>query len=100
MILFLRRLCVISLLSTLPSAFISAQKASKKKNTNPPAAEKAAPGAPQEAHAKTEDDPLFKGLTWRLVGPFRGGRVLAVSGVVGEPNTYYFGGVGGGAWKT
>ncbi|HWY70726.1 MAG TPA: hypothetical protein VNX88_18810 [Terriglobales bacterium] len=34
------------------------------------------------------------------MGPFRGGRVLAVSGVVGEPNTYYFGGVGGGVWKT
>ncbi len=42
----------------------------------------------------------WHGLTWRLIGPFRGGRVLAVSGVVGDPHTYYFGGVGGGVWKT
>ncbi|HEU4415283.1 MAG TPA: glycosyl hydrolase [Candidatus Angelobacter sp.] len=42
----------------------------------------------------------WHGLTWRLVGPFRGGRVLAVSGVVGDEHTYYFGGVGGGVWKT
>src|SRR5262249_61813232 len=55
---------------------------------------------PEGTQAKKEEDPQFKGLTWRLVGPFRGGRVLAVSGVVGEPNTYYFGGVGGGVWKT
>ncbi len=42
----------------------------------------------------------WHGLTWRLIGPFRGGRVLAVSGVNGDQNTYYFGGVGGGVWKT
>ncbi|HEY2911997.1 MAG TPA: hypothetical protein VGK21_01440, partial [Candidatus Angelobacter sp.] len=33
----------------------------------------------------------WHGLTWRLIGPFRGGRVLAVSGVVGDEHTYYFG---------
>ncbi len=43
---------------------------------------------------------LFKGMKWRLVGPFRGGRVIAVAGVPSEPNTYYFGGVAGGVWKT
>src|SRR5207245_6849389 len=43
---------------------------------------------------------LFKGMKWRLVGPFRGGRVIAVVGVPSEPNTYYFGGVAGGVWKT
>ena len=42
----------------------------------------------------------WHGLTWRLVGPYRGGRVLAVSGVVGNPHTYYFGATGGGVWKT
>src|SRR5579872_4616648 len=40
------------------------------------------------------------GLRWRMIGPFRGGRTVAVSGVEGDPNTYYFGGVGGGIWKT
>jgi photosystem II stability/assembly factor-like uncharacterized protein len=43
---------------------------------------------------------LFQGMKWRNVGPFRGGRVLAVTGVPREPNTYYFGGVAGGVWKT
>ncbi len=42
----------------------------------------------------------WKALTFRLVGPYRGGRVLAVAGVVGQDNTYYFGGVAGGVWKT
>src|ERR1051325_6785977 len=42
----------------------------------------------------------WHGLTWRLIGPFRGGRVLAVSGVVGDQHTYYFGGTGGGVWKS
>jgi len=45
-------------------------------------------------------DKAFKALKWRLIGPFRGGRVLAVTGVSGEPNTYYFGAVAGGVWKT
>ncbi len=43
---------------------------------------------------------LFEGMKYRLVGPFRGGRVLAVAGVPGEPDTYYFGAVAGGMWKT
>jgi photosystem II stability/assembly factor-like uncharacterized protein len=40
------------------------------------------------------------GLKWRLIGPFRGGRVVAVAGVPGEPATFYFGAVNGGIWKT
>ncbi|MGD0871707.1 MAG: glycosyl hydrolase [Bryobacteraceae bacterium] len=43
---------------------------------------------------------LFRDLRFRLVGPFRGGRVVAVTGVPSQPNVYYFGGVGGGIWKT
>jgi photosystem II stability/assembly factor-like uncharacterized protein len=50
--------------------------------------------------AQTYNPALFGGMKWRLVGPFRGGRVVAVTGVPGEPNTYYFGGVAGGVWKT
>ncbi|HEY4781751.1 MAG TPA: hypothetical protein VIH54_08030, partial [Chthoniobacterales bacterium] len=46
------------------------------------------------------DESLYSGMKWRLVGPFRGGRALAVQGVVGEPNVYYFGAVAGGVWKT
>ena len=39
-------------------------------------------------------------MKWREIGPFRGGRALAIEGVPGEPNTYYFGAVAGGVWKT
>src|SRR6187455_1333455 len=44
--------------------------------------------------------PAAAAMRWRLVGPFRGGRVVAVAGVSSEPHTYYFGGVAGGVWKT
>ena len=44
------------------------------------------------------DPSLFQDLHWRLIGPFRGGRVLAVSGVPGEPQHFYFGSVNGGVW--
>lgn len=43
---------------------------------------------------------LFNDLHWRLVGPFRGGRAVAVSGVPGGGSTFYFGSVDGGVWKT
>ena len=43
---------------------------------------------------------LMNGLKWRLIGPFRGGRVVAVAGVPGDSTTYYFGSVDGGIWKT
>ena len=43
---------------------------------------------------------LFDGLKWRMIGPFRGGRAVAASGVAGDPATLYFGAVGGGIWKT
>jgi photosystem II stability/assembly factor-like uncharacterized protein len=43
---------------------------------------------------------LASGLKWRLIGPFRGGRVIAVAGVPGDSTTFYFGAVNGGIWKT
>jgi photosystem II stability/assembly factor-like uncharacterized protein len=42
----------------------------------------------------------MEAMRWRNVGPFRGGRSNAVAGVVGDPYTFYFGGTGGGVWKT
>ena len=48
----------------------------------------------------TVQDSVFHGLKWRNIGPFRGGRSVASSGVVGQPMTYYQGTVGGGVWKT
>lgn len=43
---------------------------------------------------------LYASMDYRLVGPFRGGRSAAVTGVPGEPNLFYFGATGGGVWKT
>src|SRR5256885_13266567 len=46
------------------------------------------------------DSRLYSSLTWRNLGPFRGGRVAAVSGVIGQPGTFYIGLPAAGVWKT
>lgn len=46
------------------------------------------------------NDSLYSGLKWRNIGPFRGGRSVTSTGVVGQPMTYYMGSVGGGIYKT
>jgi photosystem II stability/assembly factor-like uncharacterized protein len=51
------------------------------------------------AGSQREADPL-KALQWRQIGPFRGGRSTAVAGVASQPMVFYFGGTGGGVWKT
>ena len=48
------------------------------------------------AAAQAYNEAQFKGMKWRGIGPYRGGRVLAVTGIPGSPFTYYFGGVAGG----
>jgi photosystem II stability/assembly factor-like uncharacterized protein len=48
----------------------------------------------------TLDSALLAGYTWRNIGPDRGGRSIAVSGVTGRPGEAYFGATGGGLWKT
>ncbi|HEX5413953.1 MAG TPA: hypothetical protein VFZ27_19085 [Terriglobia bacterium] len=51
--------------------------------------------------AASQFDPdLYAGMRWRLVGPFRAGRVSAVAGVIGQPGVYYMASPGGGVWKT
>jgi len=45
-------------------------------------------------------DSAFSALQWRSIGPFRGGRAVAVAGVPGSPNVFYFGAAAGGVWKT
>ena len=45
-------------------------------------------------------DSIFNSVKYRNIGPFRGGRSVAASGVVGDPMTYYMGNTGGGLWKT
>jgi photosystem II stability/assembly factor-like uncharacterized protein len=50
--------------------------------------------------APTIDPSLYSGMRWRLIGPYRAGRVSAVAGIPGDPSTYYLGTPGGGVWKT
>jgi hypothetical protein len=52
------------------------------------------------AVAQTVSAELLGGLQWRLIGPFRGGRAVAVTGVPGGGAVFYFGSVDGGVWKT
>src|SRR6266436_9141634 len=45
-------------------------------------------------------DALLRALSWRCIGPFRGGRVVAVAGDPADPAVFYFGACAGGVWKT
>src|SRR3954468_23799076 len=52
------------------------------------------------AAAPAYDPAIFGNLTWRSIGPARGGRSIASAGSPSRPFEYYFGAVGGGLWKT
>lgn len=82
-------LCFVLLLFALPAWGQNRTKKSKKKK-----ATVETPATP------SFDASLYSSLKWRNIGPFRGGRANAVTGVVGSPNLYYVGYTGGGVWKT
>src|SRR5229473_3139248 len=50
--------------------------------------------------AQQYDQKLFSEMRWRCIGPFRGGRTVAISGVPHQPNVFYMAAVNGGVWKT
>lgn len=52
------------------------------------------------AAAQAVSPELFTGVQWRNIGPYHGGRIAAVTGVIGEPGTFYVGLPQGGIWKT
>jgi len=56
--------------------------------------------SPTQINAQTINEDQYDALEYRLVGPFRGGRSAAVTGVPNQPNLFYFGATGGGIWKT
>src|SRR6478736_3089997 len=59
--------------------------------------------AQKKVPAKTTvsfDEKLYNAIEWRSIGPYRGGRASAVTGVPGKPNLYYMGATGGGVWRT
>ncbi|HKF43291.1 MAG TPA: glycosyl hydrolase, partial [Thermoanaerobaculia bacterium] len=82
----LRSLSVVAGLLASAALVLAAEKATEKKD---------APAASPAGIAKA-----YEGMELRCIGPYRGGRVTAVTGVRGEPLVYYFGGTGGGVWKT
>src|SRR5438477_11733098 len=65
-----------------------------------PSPTKSPTAKPKPTPAGAIGEKLFSGMQWRQIGPFRGGRALTIEGVPGEPDTYYFGSVEGGAWYT
>ena len=75
------------------SYWITAQKSKTPKTIN------ATPTALTAKDIKY-DQSLYSGISWRELGPFRGGRSCTVTGIKGNRNLYYFGGVGGGVWRT
>jgi photosystem II stability/assembly factor-like uncharacterized protein len=104
----IRGICFAFTLSILPvvAGFGQAKPERQSKAAKPtPAAPSALASADQNAAtptsepSKPEEKP-FKGMKYRLIGPFRGGRSLTAAGIPGDPTTYYFGGTGGGVWKS
>src|SRR4051794_38468145 len=87
------------LAQTKPERQSKAAKAAAAPTSQPAAAA----GSDTDA-AKTEDskpeEKAFKGMHYRMIGPFRGGRSLTAAGIPGDPTTYYFGSTGGGVWKS
>jgi photosystem II stability/assembly factor-like uncharacterized protein len=65
-----------------------------------PADRTPASAAAQGEPATATTDPILASVRWRSIGPLRGGRSIAVTGVKGRPREGYFGAVGGGLWKT
>ena len=76
-------LCALTFILIFPEAL-----AQKRKKTN------------QSDPTLSFSNNLYEGLEWRNIGPFRGGRSAAVTGVSDQPNLFYFGSTGGGIWKT
>src|SRR5580700_6736728 len=73
----------------------------KANETKPATAEAADPNSGDSSSDSTNpEEKPFKGMKYRLIGPFRGGRSLTAAGIPGDLTTYYFGSTGGGVWKS
>lgn len=94
-----RTLAVVGLVAAVLGAIHPTHAVAAKASTSMPGSAKAS--ASSRGAAWDPADPLMlRGLAWRSIGPHIGGRVTAVTGVIGQPNVYYFGGTGSGVWKS
>jgi photosystem II stability/assembly factor-like uncharacterized protein len=87
------------------TAFAQTKPEHQSKSTKPTATAPSSTAASSdqksdENESGKPEDKLFKGMKYRLIGPFRGGRSLTAAGIPGDPTTYYFGATGGGVWKS
>jgi len=100
---FLAAFCLVAAhAQTKPERQSKAAKSAQSAQTAPSAQSAAASPSASDSD-KEESKPeekAFKGMKYRLVGPFRGGRSLTAAGIPGDPTTYYFGATGGGVWKS
>jgi photosystem II stability/assembly factor-like uncharacterized protein len=102
----LRTITLVLLLACfIPAAFGQKQPSKKKNEAKQSESQKTTASAAQndtdaDSKDKDKDKDPWKALQYRLIGPFRGGRVVAVAGVVGQNDTYYMGATAGGVWKT
>lgn len=87
----MKRLTILGLALLMATCLLAQKKQPQKPTPTPP---------PTPAATAAVPEALFSSLAWRNVGPFRGGRSAAVTGVAGKPNLFYFGGTGGGVWRT
>ena len=102
--------CTVFALAVLISfgGFAAAQTKPERQSKAAKTAVQAQPeGQPAASEAKDEEgqpvrpeEKSFKGMKYRMIGPFRGGRSLTAAGIPGDPTTYYFGAEGGGVWKS
>src|SRR5215467_1402876 len=91
-------LTAVSVAQAKPERQSKASKPTAETSKSPSTAEQKSANAESEA-TRPEEKP-FKGMQYRLIGPFRGGRSLTAAGIPGDPTTYYFGATGGGVWKS
>jgi photosystem II stability/assembly factor-like uncharacterized protein len=93
----MRKTALVCFLAATAAAGIASAAAPARERNRPPAGDR--PAAARPAAGQPASD-LFASLAWREIGPYRGGRSAAVTGVPSQPEVYYFGATGGGVWKT
>ena len=101
LVLLLRLALVALALQTVSPPARSAMAATNAPSPSKPIKSKSTDAkTPATAKADPLDQSQLAALAWRNIGPYRGGRVTAATGVPGQRNVYYFGGTGSGIWKS